>query len=109
MTPAVVDHDDVVGERVRLVEVLRGEQHGDAVRDESADRPPHALPAARVEPGRRLVEEQHRRPHDEAGREVEAPAHAAGVALDHAVGGVDELELLEQLAGPPPGSGARAG
>ena len=34
---------------------------------------------------------------DEAGREVEAAAHAAGVGLRRAVGGVGEVEPLEQL------------
>ena len=49
-------------------------------------------------PGGRLVEEQHRRARDERGREVEPAAHAAGVGLRHAVGGVGEVEALEQLA-----------
>ena len=40
---------------------------------------PHALPAAQVEAGGRLVEEDHRGLADQAGREVEPAAHAAGV------------------------------
>ena len=83
----VVDHRDGVGQRVGLVEVLRGEQHGGAVGDERADDVPHAQPAGGVEPGGRLVEEQHRRARHQAGGEVEAAAHAAGVGLHHAVGG----------------------
>ena len=65
------------------------------------------LPAARVEAGRRLVEEQHRRPGDQAHGDVEAAAHAAGVALDHPVAGVDEVEALEQLAPTLAGRGDR--
>ena len=106
MTRPSVDHDDAVGQRVGLVEVLGGEQDGDAVGDEPADHAPHALPAGGVEPGGRLVEKQHRRAHHQAGGQVEAPAHAARVALDHAVGGVGELEQLEQLGRPAPRLGA---
>ena len=75
---------------------------GRAVGDELADDVPHAQPAGRVEAGGRLVEEQHRRARHQAGGEVEAAAHAARVGLDHAVGGVGELEPLEQLGGPAP-------
>jgi hypothetical protein len=55
----VVDHDDVVGQPLGLVEVLGGEQRGGAVGDELVDDVPHLEAAARVEPGGRLVEEQH--------------------------------------------------
>ena len=37
--------------------------------------------------------------------EVEPAAHAAGVRLDDAIGGVDEVELLEQLVRPARGLG----
>ena len=77
--PTVVDDDDPVGELVGLVEVLGGQQQGHAVGDELADHVPHPEPAGGVEPGRRLVEEEHRRPGDQAGREVEAAAHPARV------------------------------
>ena len=46
-----------------------------------------AQPADRVEPGRRLVEEQHARLVHERRREVEPAAHAARVGADAAVGG----------------------
>ena len=36
----------------------------------------------------------------ERGTEVQAPAHAAGVGLRRALGGVDEVEALEQLVRP---------
>ena len=48
-------------------------------------------------PGGRLVEEQHLGLVHERRREVEPALHAAGVALDHAVGGVLELDEREQL------------
>jgi hypothetical protein len=65
------------------------------------DHLPEAEPAARVEPGRGLVEEDDRRARDQGGREVEAPSHAARVRLDDSVGGLGEVEALEQLGGAP--------
>jgi len=99
---AVVDHRDPVGERVGLVEVLRGEHDGRAVGHQAAHDLPHALPARRVEAGGRLVEEQDRRARHQAGGEVEPAAHAARVGLHHAPGGVGEVEALEQLGRPHP-------
>ena len=55
--------------------------------------------AARVEARGRLVEEQHRRVGHQRAGEVETASHAAGVRLGRAVGGVDEVELRQQLAG----------
>ena len=65
---------DLVGERVGLLEVLRGEQHGRAVVDELADDVPHVLALGRVEAGGRLVEEDHRR----AGRPGWRPGRGGG-------------------------------
>ena len=73
---------------------------------ERADRGPHLLAAARVEAGGRLVEEEQRGPLDHADREVEPALHPAGVGADPAVGGVDEVELVEELVGAA--SGGRA-
>ena len=83
--PAVVDDHDVVGELVGLLEVLGREQQGRAVAHEVAQHVPELDPAARVQPGGRLVEEEHRRRGDQADREVEPAPHAAGVGLDHLV------------------------
>jgi hypothetical protein len=66
--------------------------------DELADRVPHHPPAARVEAGRRLVEEDDPRLDDERHRQVEPAAHAARVRHRRLRGGVDEVEPLEQLA-----------
>ena len=71
--------------------------------DESADRGPHLRSGARVEPGRRLIEEDQRRLGDEARREVEAAAHAAGVLGDGLLRGIRQPELLEELGGLAPG------
>ena len=77
--PPVVDHGDPVGEPVRLVQVLGGEQHGGARRDAVLDGLPQAQAAARVEPGGRLVQEQHLRLRHQRSGEVEPAPHAAGV------------------------------
>lgn len=51
---------------------------------------PQLDPAARVQPGRRLVEEQHGWRRDQADREVQAPAHPTGVGLGQPVRRVAE-------------------
>ena len=68
--------------------------------------PQTALAARGVQPGRRLVEEEHRRARHQGGRQVQAPAHAARVALEDPVGGVGQLELVEQFGRPGPRRGA---
>ena len=102
---AAVDHDDVVGELVGLLEVLRRQQQGGPVGDELAQHLPQLHPRARVEARGRLVEEQHRRRRDQAHREVEPSPHAAGVGLGGAVAGVGEREALEQLVARAPDVG----
>ena len=102
---AVVHDDDPVGELVGLVEILGGQKHRRALADEAADDLPDPGAARWVEPRRRFVEEEHRWSRDETRGHVEAPAHAARILLEDTVGGVDELELLEELGGAPAGGG----
>ena len=95
----MVDHDDVVGEAVGLFEILGGEQQRGAVGDELLDHAPQASAALRVETRGRLVEEEHRRAVHERGGEVEPAPHAPAVGASGPVGGVDEIEALEELVG----------
>ena len=108
--PAAVEDPDPVGEVVGLVEVLRGQQHRHAVGDQLADDRPQVATAARVETGRRLVEEDQPGPDDERHRQVQPTLHAAGVGLRPPVGRVDEVEALQHHGhgGRPrsPGPGA---
>ena len=67
---------------------------------EAADLVPHAGPRLRVEAGRRLVEEQHLRPVDDAEADVEPAAHAARVGAGRPVRGGLEVERGEHLVGP---------
>ena len=99
---AVVDHDDLVGEPVGLLEVLRREQQRRAAGHERGDHLPHVQAGLGVEPGRRLVEEDDLGVGHERAGEVEAAPHAARVGLRRPVRGVGEPELLEQLPGPLP-------
>ena len=97
---AAVDDPDPVGQRVGLLEVLRREEHGDAlVVREPRDLLPQRGAALRVEAGRGLVEEQDPGLVHERKREVEAALHAARVAADAAVGGFREPDPLEQRLG----------
>ena len=102
---AVVDDHDLVRELVGLVQVLRGQQQRGPVGRQRPDDVPHPQPRPRVQAGGGLVEEQHLRPADQAGGQVQAPLHAAGVSLGRPVGRVAQAELLEQLGGPAPGLG----
>ena len=95
--PSVIDDDDVVGETIDLLEVLRREQDGHAGGDETLDHHPEVETPLRVEPGGRLVEEQHRGTVDERGSEVEPPPHSSREGAHHAVGRVVEVEAFEQL------------
>ncbi len=94
---AGIDHGDLVGQLVGLLEILGREQQRRALAHLVADDLPHAEAAAGVEPGRRLVEEEQLRPADQRAREVEAPSHAARVRLRDPVGGAFEVERSQQL------------
>jgi hypothetical protein len=102
----VIDHHDPVGELVGLVEVLGCQEHRHAIGDQVADHLPHPGPAGGIQAGRRLVEEDHRRPGDQARGQVQAPAHAARVAFHHPVRGIGEIEPGQQLDRPGAGVGA---
>ena len=94
----MVDDPDAVGEYVRLLEVLRRQEHRHALGlREPADLRPKGAAALRVQPRRRLVEEEDSRPVDERESEVEAPLHPAGVRLHLAIGRAREPDADEQL------------
>jgi len=58
----------------------------------------HVGPATGIEPACRLVQEEDRRVGNQGTREVQAPSHAARVGLGHAVTGILEPKLGQQLA-----------
>ena len=89
----MVDDRDLIGEAVGLVQVLRREEHRGALVDEGFDRFPECHAARQVETGRRLVEEEDRRPGDERGRKVEATPHPARVRAYEALARILEAEV----------------
>ena len=107
---APIEQGDRVGELVGLLEVLRGEQDGDALVDEAADGAPQLLATARVKPGGRLVEEQ------QPGRLIMLIARSsrrfmpAGVGPGPAVAGVGrDRSRASSSCGPGPGRTPRTG
>ena len=101
----MIDDDDAIGQLVRLLQVLGGEQQGHSLGHQFPDDVPHAQPAGGVQPGGRLVEEEHGGPGNQAGGQVQAAPHAAGISLHDSIGGVRELEAGQQLLGPGLGAG----
>ena len=95
--PSLVEDRDPVGELLGLVQVLRGEQHRRALPGELLDAVPHLDARLRVEPGGRLVQEDHRRIPDQAHGDVQAAAHASGVRRHPPLGRVGELEAGQQV------------
>ena len=94
----LLDDSHAVGEDVGLLEVLRRQEDGDALLPAQAhDLLPHGGAALRVEPGRRLVEEEDPGQVDEGEREVEAPLHPARVARDLAIARICETDARQQL------------
>ena len=98
----LVEHRDPIGELVGLVQVLRGEEDGDSVGDQAAHDLPHHVTTARVEAGRRLVEEDDPRIADQCHGEIESSAHAARVGRRRLFRRVDELEALQQFGNSAP-------
>jgi hypothetical protein len=104
--PAVHDRD-AVRQPVGLLQVLGGQQHRGPLGDQFADHPPQRVAAVDVQPGGRLVEEDHLRALYQGGGDVQAAAHPAGVGARGPVGGLGQLEALQQLVGARAGVGGR--
>ena len=91
----LIENCDPVGELVRFLQVLRGEQDRHTAGHEVADDLPHRVAAARVQAGGRLVEEDDAGVADQGHREVEPTPHAAGVGGGRLPGRVDQIEAVE--------------
>ena len=102
---AVVHDGDAVAERVRLVQVVRGDEDGHALGAQPAHLVPHVRAALRVEAGGRLVEEDHLGLVDDAERDVDPAPLAARVGLALAVGVLGELEASSDRAARRSGVG----
>ena len=98
---SVVDDRDPLRHPLGLVHVVRGEEHGDALRlVQMFDVGPELIPALRIQAKRRLVEEQDLRRVQESPCDLETALHPAGEVLDRVVLPLPELEDLQQLFGP---------
>src|SRR5262249_36980079 len=87
---------------VGFLQVLRGQEDGDADGHQVPDDLPHAPAAAWVQFGGRLVEEDHSWVADQGHRQVEPSPHAPGVGRCRLPARLGQVELLEQLGGAPP-------
>ena len=94
---ALVDDADPVGHLLRLVDVVGGEDDGDAGFAQRADHPPHVLAQLHVDAGGRLVEEEYLRLVRECFRNQHAALHAARERDDLGVLLVPERKVLEHL------------
>jgi hypothetical protein len=96
---ALVDDVGAVADAQRLLHVVVGDQHGDAV----VGKPPHLhlqlLDGVRVDRSERLVEQHELGARHEGARDLQAPALAARAGARLILGLVQQAELLEELAG----------
>jgi len=94
----VIDDDASVGELIGFVETLGRQEQCRAVADQVAQHLSQLDAAARIGPGRRLVEEEHGWMGDQADREVDPAPHPPGVGLDHLPARVGQREPVEHFA-----------
>ena len=100
---ALVHDGDPLAELVGLFHVVGRQQDGLALTVQLAQQVPERETALRVEPGRRLIEEEHGRAVKDGPRHHEPLRHSAGQGVHRRLGPFGQLELLEQLIGGPAG------
>ena len=94
---AVIEQCDGVRKLVRLFQVLRCQENRDSFVHKLSDGLPKVFSTARVEPRRRLVQEEKARSLDHADGEVESALHATRVGAGTPVTGVSKIEGGQQL------------
>jgi hypothetical protein len=98
--PGLVHDHEPVAELLGLVHVMGRQDERDTSLLEPVEAIPQQVPRLRIQPGRRLVEEEHRRFVDQRPGNRQAPLHPARQRLDLVVGAFGQLRELEQLVGP---------
>jgi hypothetical protein len=94
---ASVRHDqDRVREALGLLDVVRGHEDRGSLGPQRVDQRPELLAHLRVEPDRRLVEEDKTRTVHEGAGDQQAPAHAAGELVHAAVPPIHEVRHLQR-------------
>lgn len=106
--PASMHDRQPVGQLLRFLQVVGGQQHGRSPVQQFAHEVPRATSALGIEPCGRFVEEEHFRSAENRQREVEPASFATGELADgdaRAMCEVDELESLldgaPRLGSPP--------
>ena len=92
---ATVDHRDGIGQSIGFFEILRGQQHRGSQSHQVTNHLPQIDPRSRVETGRGLVEEKHRRAGHDCPRQVEAATHASRVPLHLTIRRIGQSELIQ--------------
>jgi DNA-binding SARP family transcriptional activator len=98
---ALVEHRDPVGELIGFFEILGSEENGHAVGHQLADDVPHGATAARIQSRRRLVQENDLWPGDQRHRQVQLPAHTAGIGRRHLLRRLRQIEPFQQRGDHP--------
>jgi hypothetical protein len=93
----LVDDDQAVAQLLGLIHVVRREQQCRALLLQPEQPVPQDVPRLRVEPRRRLVEQQDAGVVDERARDGKAALHPPGQIVDLALAPVGELCELEQF------------
>ncbi len=103
---AALDRHEVVADALDLAEEMRGHDHGDPeLRAGSVDELEHLVTAGRVEPVRRLVEQEQPRVVDQRLGELDPLAHPRAVAADRPVPLLVQPDVAQDLGGPLAGRG----
>ena len=95
---AAVKEQEAIAEALGLVHLVRAVEHGGAGARESEDRSEHTLARLRIDPHRRLVDQDNLRPVQDASREAQPPAHADRELRHGLVGAVGEADQVERMA-----------
>ncbi len=73
----MINHHNLMGKVIGFLQVLGGQQRRRALGRQITDHLPHREASTRIKTGRWLVQEEDRWRDDQAGRQVEPPAHAS--------------------------------
>ena len=93
--PAGRDDGDLGAQRLQVVHLVAGQQHGGAVGREPAQHLVHVLAARRVQAVGRLVEDQQPRPDQQRGGESDPLPHAEGEAAHLVVRDIRQSDLRQ--------------
>src|SRR5688572_14090276 len=103
--PTVAEHRGVRGDRPRLGGLMRHHDHGPTTRRVVREHPPQQLSCRGVEPGERLVHQQHPRTMDERARDCGALHQSTAQLARALLQAVTEAHGRERLARPARGVG----